>query len=134
MVTPEVVDILESEIGESQGTPHTVSAMCTSENLVTYRLDPPRNGTQCALLTITGMTNNTFIVETVQLLTREEAREVKASLRAVLDLATRLYGRDRKRGVEEPDAFALNPAVTKCSRLGLSPTDTPLLDPDTCEI
>ena len=76
---------------------------------------------------VTGKTDVSFVVESVQLLTPEEAVEAKQSLLKLLHMAMHIYRRDRKRAVEWTDDFS--PATSrKCKRVGRSPTDAPLPD------
>ena len=104
---------------------HTLSAICTLENLTQYKIDPPRGKTQHALVIVTGKTDASFVVESVQLLSPEEVAQAKQSLQKVLNMAMHIYGRDRKRAVEWSEDFTLI-SSRKCARLGRSPTDAPL--------
>ena len=107
---------------------HTLSAICTLDNLPQYRLDPPRGQSQAAMVVITAKTDDSFVVESLQLLPSDQAAVAKQSLLKLLHLAMHIHARDRKRTVEWSDAFS--PATTrKCSRVGRSPTDAPLPDP-----
>ena len=94
-----------------------------------YRLDPPRGGTQDALVTLTAKTDVSFVVESVQLLSSHEAAQAKQSLLKLLHLAIHIHSRDRKRTVEWTDGFSPITRARKCMRVGRSPTDAPLLDP-----
>ena len=94
-------------------------------NLTQYRLDPPRGGTQHALVIVTAKTDASFVVESVQLLSPEEVAQAKQSLQKVLNMAMHIYGRDRKRAVEWSEDFAPI-SSRKRTRLGRSPTDAPL--------
>ena len=49
---------------------------------------------------ITAKSNDSFVTESVQLRTPEEAAEVKQPLLKMLQLAMHIYVRDRKRAVE----------------------------------
>jgi len=107
---------------------HTLSAMCTLNNLPQHRLDPPRGGTQHALVIVTAKTDDSFVAESVQLLNSEEAAQATQSLLKLLHTAMHMHGRDRKRTVEWIDAFS--PVRSrKRKRVGSSPTAAPLLDP-----
>ena len=77
---------------------------------------------------VTAKTDDSFVIESVQFLSPEEAAEVKQSLLKLLQLAMHIHVRDRKRAVEWNDAFSPLTA-RKCSRVGRSPTDLPLSDP-----
>ena len=74
-------------------------------NLTQYKLDPPRGGTQHALVIVTAKTDASFVVESVQLLSSEEAARAKQSLLKVLHMAMHIHGRDRKRTVEWGETF-----------------------------
>ena len=90
-------------------------------------MDPPRGGKRDALVLITAKSNDSFVTESVQLLTPEEAAEVKQSLLKLLQLAMHIHVRDRKRARQWNDEFS--PLIArKCSRIGRSPTDLPLPD------
>ena len=104
---------------------HTLSAICTLENLTQYRLDPPRGGTKHALAIATAKTDASFVVESVQLLSSEEAAQAKQSLLKVLHMAMHIHGRDRERTVEWSENFS-PVASRKCKRVGRTPTDAPL--------
>ena len=77
LTTTDVEDVL----GEGDDKTFTLTAICTLENLPKYRLDPPRSGVQYALISVTSMTQDTFIVDQVQLLSAEEATAATASLK-----------------------------------------------------
>ena len=77
---------------------------------------------------VTAKTDDSFVIESVQLLSADEAAEVKQSLLKLLHLAMHIHGRDRKRAAEWSDGFSPVDA-RKCSRVGRSPTDAPLPDP-----
>ena len=123
LITPDVEDLLSTE--DDGQMKHTLSAICTLENLTQYKIDPPRGTTQRALVIVTGKTDASFVVESVQLLSPEEAAQAKQSLQKVLNMAMHIYGRDRKRAVEWSED--LTPISSrKCTRLGRLPTDAPL--------
>jgi hypothetical protein len=123
LITPKVVDLLADQAGQDTQATHTLSAICTMENLPAYRLDPPRGGSQHALVTITAKIDDTFVVETVQLLSSAEAEQAKESLLKLLNLAILMHSRDRKRSIDWADSSQV---IRKCTRLGRSPTDAPL--------
>ena len=108
---------------------YTVTSVCTLENLVSYRLDPTRQSTsQCALVSITNKVNDTFVVESVQLLSEEEAQKAETSLRSLMRLVMHLGRRDPKRSVTwTDDSSPLK--QRKSRRLGRAPTDAPLPAP-----
>ena len=79
-------------------------------------------------MTVIAETDDSFVVESVQLLSSDEAAQAKRSLLKLLHLAMHIHGRDRKRAVEWTDGFSPVTA-RKCSRVGRSPIDAPLPDP-----
>ena len=107
---------------------YTVTAVCTKDNMVAYRLDPPRGGVQHALVSITNKLEDAFVIESVQLLNEEQAKQAETSMRSLMDLVKHVGKRDRKRHVEWTQDES--PATAqKCSRLGRAPTDAPLPSP-----
>ena len=68
-------------------------------NLPAFRLDPVRGKPQHALVTITAMLGDTFVVETVQLLDAESTSKAKESLKRLQYLAMHIHVRDKKRQV-----------------------------------
>ena len=64
----------------------------------------------------------------LQLLSSDEAAQVKQSLLKLLHMAIHIHSRDRKRTVEWTSGFSPITA-RKCTRVGRSPTDAPLPDP-----
>ena len=130
-VTPDVEDLLsiENPTEVAGQKTHTLSAICTLDNLPQYRLDPPRGGTQAALVTLTAKTDVSFVVESVQLLSSDEADQAKHSLLKLLHMAIHIHSRDRKRTVEWTDGFSPITGARKCTRVGRSPTDAPLPEP-----
>ena len=136
LVTPDVEDLLSIDnptaaiTSCSQGQEkHTLSAICTLDNLPQYRLDPPRGGTQAALVALTAKTDVSFVVESVQLLSSDQADQAKHSLLKLLHMAIHIHSRDRKRTVEWTDGFSPITKARKCTRVGRSPTDAPLPEP-----
>ena len=104
---------------------YTVSSMCTIDNLTTYKLDPTRNGPQDALVTISAMMGEVFVVDQVQLLTEPEAKEARASLQTLVSLARQIHFPSRKRAEAWNEGFF--PGVAKtCRYLGRSPTEAPI--------
>ena len=67
LITPDVEDMLGTEnTNQAAGQmKHTLSATCTLDNLPQYRLDPPRGGTQHALVIVTAKTDVSFVIESV---------------------------------------------------------------------
>ena len=78
LITPDVEDLFSTE--DAGQMKHTLSAICTLENLTQYKLDPPRGGTQHALAIVTAKTDASFVVGSVQFLSSEEAAQAKQSL------------------------------------------------------
>ena len=117
LTTTDVEDVL----GDTEKK-FTLTAVCTLDNLPQYRLDPPRRGVQYALITVTSMMQETFIVDQVQLLSEEEGNAATVSLKQLMLLTRQMYAPDRKRGGEWNATFS--PAsAKKCRFLGRSPTD-----------
>jgi hypothetical protein len=117
LTTTDVEDVL----GDTEKK-FTLTAVCTLDNLPQYRLDPPRRGVQYALITVTSMMQDTFIVDQVQLLSEEEGNAATVSLKQLMLLTRQMYAPDRKRGGEWNATFS--PAsAKKCRFLGRSPTD-----------
>ena len=77
LITPDVEDLLSAE--DAGQMKHTLSAICALEVLTQYRLDPPRGGTQHALVIVTAKTDASFVVESAQLLSAEEAAQSQAA-------------------------------------------------------
>jgi hypothetical protein len=130
LITPGVDDLMSKEYptGAAAEQQHTLSVICTLENMPTYRLDPPRGGSQHALVVITGKTVDAWVVESVQLLSPDEAAKASESFKNLLHLAMHIHARDRKRAITWTDQCS--PALArKCSRLGRSPTDNNMPDP-----
>ena len=120
-----VEDLLGSETEAASETKYTLSAMCSLSNLTQYKVDPPRGGKQDALVLITAKSNDSFVTESVQLLTPEEAADVKQSLLKMQQLAMHIHVRDRKHARHWDDEISPT-CARKCSRIGRSPTDLPL--------
>ena len=97
LTTQNVQCILHS--GDEHPTGYTVTSVCTLSNLVAYRLDPPRGGSQCALATITNKIGEAYVVESIQLLSEEEAKAAQASMLKLIDLVAHFGQRDTKRPV-----------------------------------
>ena len=92
------------------------------DNVTSYRLDPPRGGAQHALLTLSSVLKDTFIVDHVQHLTPEQAQRAKDSLQRLLRVAVGMHAQSRKRGGAWSDEFSLL-AAKRCKILGRSATD-----------
>ena len=110
LTTTDVEDVL----GEGDQKTFTLTAICTLENWLKYRLDPPRSGAQYALISVTSMTQDTFIVDQVQLLSEEEGNAATVSLKQLILLTRQMYAPDRKRGGQWDATFS--PAIAKKCR------------------
>jgi hypothetical protein len=129
LTTSDIKCLLRSGDTHPTDKTYTVTSVCTLENLVSYKLDPTRQSTsQCALVSITNMVDDTFVVESVQLLTEEEAQKAETSLRSLMHLVMHLGRRDPKRSVAWTDESSPLKA-RKSTRLGRAPTDAPLPAP-----
>jgi len=130
LVTPDVDDLMSGKdpTGQAAHQQHTLSVICTLENMPTYRLDPPRGGCQHALVTITGKTADAWVVESVQLLTQDQATKASSALQQLLHLAMHIHARDRKRAIAWTDDCSPL-AARKCSRPSRYPTDQGMPDP-----
>ena len=94
------------------------------DSLTSYKLDPPRGGAQCALVTITSKIDDVFVVEHVQHLSPSEAEAAKIALRQLLLLASRGGLKYLKRNAPWTDD--ISPAkARRCRSLGRSPTAPP---------
>ena len=128
VVTRDIEDMLGDDLTDSPSTTtpkFVLSSTCTLENLTNYKLDPPRGGTQAALVTITGKIDDVFVVDQVQLLTADEAAKAKQSLSQQLQLAIRMNQKDFKRNSPWDDS--MSPVQAKrCRVLGRSPTGPPI--------
>ena len=102
-----------------------LSSTCPVENVTSYKLNPPRRGAQCALVTITGKVRDVFVVDQVQHLTPDEASDAKESLSQLLLLACRTSLKDLKRDAKWSEG--MSPATAKrCRTLGRAPTGAPI--------
>jgi hypothetical protein len=126
LTTPGVEDLLAGvDPHSAMPKQYTISAVCTMENLTSYRLDPPRGGHQHALVTLSAMIKDTFVVDYVHLLSADDVEKVKFSMKMLLRMASRMHRPSRKRGAQWSDDFS--PAgAKKCRVLGRSPTEGPL--------
>jgi len=122
--------------GDSHATDktYTVTSVCTIDNLVSYKLDPTRQSTsQCALVKITNMVNDTFVVEGVQLLSENDAQIAAKSMRSLMNLVMHLGKRDLKRTIPWNSSGPSPLKQPKSKRLGRAPTDVELHAPSTEE-
>ena len=104
---------------------YNVSAVCTTADMLKYRLDPPKNKTRYALITITNKTDDNFVIESVHPLEEDEAKVAKRSLRSIMTLAQKIACRDKKHPVEWSKEESPH-KCRKCAVLGKSPTDSGL--------
>ena len=125
LTTKEVQCVLGGEDSHHAAKTYNVTAVCTEDNMVSYRLDPPRGGTQFALVSITNKVEDAFVIESVQLLSKEQAKQAESSMRSLMNLVKHVGSRDRKRHVEWTQDASPGTAK-KCSRLGRALTDAPM--------
>ena len=125
LTTEGVYDLMSDKdpTGEAANKPHTLSFICTLENVATYKLDPPRGvSSQHALITITGKVADVWVVESVQLIKPDAVADACAALSKLLALAMHIHTRDRKRAIEATEE--ISPAKFRCcSQLSRYPTD-----------
>ena len=121
LITPNVQCMLSSDDSHLAPRKFSLTATCNMQNLPAFRLDPVRSKPQHALITITAMLGDNFVVETVQLLEAESAAKAKESLKGVLNLAMHMHTRDKKRPVTWADDRSPLDAK-KCRILGRSAT------------
>ena len=124
LVTNGVQDVIPADA--EAATPDqefTLTTMCTAENLTQYKLDPPRGQKQHALVTITDVAAGQFVVETVELVSSENANHLTTSMTTWARLAKELVlGDSGKRSLPWTDVSS--PAsAKKCRTLGRCPTD-----------
>ena len=99
LLTPNVECVLSSDDPHIASRKYSLTATCSMLNLPALRLDPVRGNPQHALITITAMLGDSFVVETVQLLDIESAVQAKESLKQLQLLAMHIHVRDKKRQV-----------------------------------
>ena len=106
------------------------------ENLTDFKLDPPKNKTsQAALISITSVLetdasgaerpgNFSLLVDSVQLLSADEADQMKPVLRKMIYLATLAAQMSSRKRPQGPWSAEENPAkaASMCRVLGRSPT------------
>jgi hypothetical protein len=128
MITPNVECVLSSDDPKIASRRYSLTATCSLFNLPSFRLDPVRGKPQHALITITAMLGDSFVVETVQLLDEESALQAKKSLKQLQLLAMHVHVRDKKRQVAWTEENS--PANAKrCRQLGRSGTDAAIQPP-----
>jgi len=96
LVTPNVECVLSSDDPKIASRRYSLTATCSLFNLPSFRLDPVRGKPQHALITITAMLGDSFVVETVQLLDEESALQAKKSLKQLQLLAMHVHVREKK--------------------------------------
>ena len=121
LVTENVRCVLASD-DEHLAARHTLSSICSLDNLPQCRLDPVRNRPQYAMVTITAKVEETFIVDQVQLLDKEAADHAKIAMEKLMFLAMHIHGREKKREMVWSETFS-PVAAKKCRVLGRSATD-----------
>ena len=128
LVTPNVECVLSSDDPHIASRKYSLTATRSMLNLLAFRLDPVRGKPQHALITITAMLGDSFVVETVQLLDVESALQAKKSLKLLQLLAMHIHVRDKNRQVAW--AERASPAqAKKCRILGRSGTDAAIQPP-----
>ena len=126
LTTPGIEDLLARPgADDNESRRYEISTICTMENLTSYKMDPPRGGAQHALVTLSAMMGDVFIVDQVQQFTVEDAELAKTSLQTLLCLAEQIHLPSRKRGASWSNAFS-PAAAKKCRILGRSPSAAPL--------
>jgi hypothetical protein len=97
LVTPNVECVLSSDDPHLASRKYSLTATCNMINVSAFRLDPLTRGKpQHALITITAMDGDSFVVETVQLLSIEAAAHAKDSLKKLQFLAMHIHVREKK--------------------------------------
>ena len=97
LVTPNVECVLSSDDPHLASRKYSLTAACNMINVSAFRLDPMTRGKlQHALITITAMLGDSFVVETVQLLDIDSAAQANESLKKLQFLAMHIYVRDKK--------------------------------------
>ena len=74
LTTLDVQDLLACNSPHFASQAHTVSAICTMDNVQPHHMDPPRGKGHDTLATISGLVNNTFVMDYAQLLTPQESQ------------------------------------------------------------
>ena len=96
LVTPNVECVLSSDDPHLASRKYSLTATCNMINVSAFRLDPLTRGKpQHALITITAMLGDSFVVETVQLLDIESAAQAKESLKKLQFLAMHIHVREK---------------------------------------
>lgn len=133
IITDNVVDILYDIPSECK---YSVTAYCTLDNLTDFKLDPPKfKPSQAALISISSIlgpaaadteqpANVSMLVDSVQLLSADEAAHIKPVLRKMIYLATLTAQMSSRKRPQEPWSPTENPAraASECRVLGKSPT------------
>ena len=131
LVTTDIEDFLASDVEQLAAESNkrfTISSTCAMDNMPSYRLDPSRGKAQYAMVTVTGKVDDVFVVELVQLLSEEEARNASTSLLKLLRLAAEIRASNLKRSA--PWTADDSPAkAKKCRELGRCPTGEPMDEP-----
>jgi len=125
LTTEDVQCILCGDDSHHAEKKYKMSSVCTQADMASFRLDPIRGKPQFALVIISNMIGDDFIVESLQLLDNDAVQAAKNSMLVLMNLTQMIQTRDKKRIFEfTPDD---SPAkARKCSQLGKAPTDTQL--------
>ena len=100
-----------------------MATLCTAENLAQYKLDPSRGEKQRTLVTLADVAAESIVVETVQLISADDAQTLTPPCTSWAHLAKHLVlSVSGKRNLLWTDEFS--PAsAKKCRTLGRSTTD-----------
>ena len=137
IITDNVIDITFDGASDQK---YRIISYCTLDNLTDFKLDPPKSQkSQAALISITSVletaaegaerpANMTFLVDSIQLLSDDEANVMKPVLRKMIYLATLAAQMSSRKRPQEPWSPTENPAsaASLCRVLGRSPTAPPL--------
>ena len=131
LLTTDIEDFLASDVEQlatESKQSFTISSTCTLENMTSYRLDPSRGKAQYAMVTVSGQAGDVFVVELVQLLSEEEARNARTSLLKLLRLAVEINSSNLKRTA--PWTTDDSPVTAqKCRELGRCASGEPMDNP-----
>ena len=136
VVTEDVVDFIETNAAGGTQEKYKLTAFCNLENLMDFKLDPPKSGQQkasVALVSVTGIiagdvdsagrSVNSFLVDDVALLDHEQANALRDMQSKQLYYAA-VGGQMSRKRPREPWSPHEHPGNAKvCRTLGRSPTD-----------
>ena len=86
LITPNVECVLSSDDPKIASRRYSLTATCSMFNLPSFRLDPVRGKPQHALITITAMLGDSFVVETCTAARRRVRSASKEILETVASL------------------------------------------------